>query len=137
MQILAFGDSIAHGSHVSVGWADQLRSRLFDAFHEEDPDGYPRMYNLGIPGETTSGLIQRFEGEVRARVRAKYGSMIFLISYGTNDAATLGISSEHVISAEHYESNLREMLEKVRSMTSRIALLASPPVIEESHEWRY
>ena len=130
MQILAYGDSITHGSHVSMGWADQLRSHLFDAFYENDPDGYPRMYNLGIPGETTMGLVQRFESETKARVRAKYGSMIFLISYGTNDAATLEASSEHVISIEHYESNLREVLEKARSLTNRVALLASPPVIE-------
>ena len=130
MQILAFGDSITHGSHVSVGWADQLRSHLFDAFHENDLDGYPRMYNLGIPGETTRGLVQRFESETTARVWAKYGSMIFLISYGTNDVARLGTSSEHVISIDHYESYLRQVLKKAQSQTDRIALLASPPVIE-------
>ena len=130
MQILAFGDSITHGSHVSVGWADNLRSHLFDAFHENDPDGYPRMYNLGIPGETTNGLLQRFESETVARARAKYGSTIFLISYGTNDVATLGTSSKHVISIENYESNLREVLKRARNMTDRIALLTSPPVIE-------
>ena len=37
---------------------------------------------------------------------------------------------EYVISIERYESNLREVLENARSLTDRIALLASPPVIE-------
>jgi len=130
MQIVAFGDSITNGSHVSIGWADQLRSHLFDRFHEKDPDGYPRMYNLGIPGETTEGLIRRFDAETAARVREKYGSIIVLISYGTNDVATAGTSSEHAVSIERYEENIRQVLEKARNLTDRIALLASPPVVE-------
>ena len=61
MQILAFGDSITYGSHVSVGWADRIRSHLYDMFHEDEPDGCPHMYNLGIPGEITRSLVQMFE----------------------------------------------------------------------------
>lgn len=130
MQILAFGDSITYGSHVKIGWADQLRSFLFDRFHEADPDGYPRMYNLGIPGETTNGLLQRFEAETRARFREKYGIVVLLISCGTNDIATLGTSTEKEVSITTYEHNLRQILDVSRGISDRISLLTSPPVIE-------
>ena len=130
MQILAFGDSITFGSHVTLGWCDQLRALLYERFHGADPDGYPRMYNLGIPGETTEGLAARFDAETAARVRAKYGDTVFLFSFGTNDVARVGNLAERVVSIDRYEANLREVLEKAGSQTGRLALLASPPVIE-------
>ena len=130
MQILAFGDSITYGSHVSVGWADQLRSFFFEAFHAQDPDGYPRMYNLGIPGETTDGLAKRFEAEAAARFRSKYGSAIILLAYGSNDSARQPDSSEYMVPLERYEGNLLQALESALKLTDRIALLAAPPIIE-------
>lgn len=69
-QIFCFGDSITYGAWdvANSGWAQKLRIYL-DKKQEEDDSLYFLTYNLGIPGEATDSLVNRFLSETKARIR--------------------------------------------------------------------
>ncbi len=89
---LFFGDSITYGEYDGVfgGWVDILKRYALQKFHEGNGDELI-LFNLGIGGETTEGLLKRMPVELEARNSAD-GNLIF-ISYGANDLAKKKVSS--------------------------------------------
>ena len=133
--IYAFGDSITYGAWdiSSSGWATRLRQYL-DKRQEEDPDLYALFYNLGIPGETTEGLVTRFESETKARIRKnKVDDSIFILAYGANDAAYLPAEEKFRVSKEEFAKNLRQIIEIASSMSKKILIINLLPVVEEKN----
>ncbi|MGM5484950.1 MAG: SGNH/GDSL hydrolase family protein [Nanobdellota archaeon] len=63
--VLAFGDSITFGRGVvpSRGWTNSLKEYF------ESKDFYNVLYNLGIPGDSSTDLLKRFETEAKARIQ--------------------------------------------------------------------
>lgn len=56
---IVFGDSITYGEgDLHGGWVQYLREELINDI----------VYNLGIDGETTTGLVNRLEKEIKPRV---------------------------------------------------------------------
>jgi lysophospholipase L1-like esterase len=85
MQILAFGDSITLGFYDREGgWADRLR-RFADERNLSDPSLGYTVYNLGIPGDTSTGVLERLAAEAAARVDPGEGAVI-LVAIGANDS---------------------------------------------------
>lgn len=134
--IYAFGDSIAYGAWdvESSGWATRLR-REVDERQERDSSLYFLFYNLGIPGETTRGLVSRFENEFEARAKKDGGEeIIFLLAYGANDLAMNQPDNKFRVSEEEFTANLSSVLEKALKITSKIILLNILPFIEEKND---
>ena len=70
-QILIFGDSIIYGAwDREGGWAARLRKFLDEKTLTEE-DFYCLVYNLGISGDTTEDLLERFEFETEQRIKEK------------------------------------------------------------------
>ncbi len=128
--IYSFGDSITYGAWgiKSSGWATLLRQHL-DELQEKNPDYYALFYNLGIPGETTAGLVKRFENETRARVR-ETDKAVFIFAFGANDAAFLPLENKFRVSKEEFEKNLTSVLEKASQISEKIIIVNILPVVE-------
>lgn len=136
MVIYAFGDSITYGAWdiKQSGWATRLRQFL-DDLQEKNPNYYGLFYNLGIPGETTNGLVKRFDNETNARER-EGEEAVFIFAFGANDAAFVTTENAFRVSAEQFESNLEDVLKKARAISKKILVVNILPVVEAMNDGR-
>ncbi|WP_185289770.1 GDSL-type esterase/lipase family protein [Chryseobacterium lactis] len=122
---LFFGDSITYGEYDGVfgGWVDILKRYALQKFHEGNGDELI-LFNLGIGGETTEGLLKRMPTELSARNSAD-GNLVF-ISYGANDLATKeGIQ---VVNPESFKDNIIKAVQHARQFSKDIYLVSVLPV---------
>ena len=132
-QIFCFGDSITYGAWdvANSGWAQKLRIYL-DKKQEEDSSLYFLTYNLGICGETTDGLANRFLSEVKARIkREKLEENVFIFAYGTNDAAFIPSQNDFYVNLENFKNNLKSTIDQAKNFSNKIFILNIIPVNEE------
>ncbi|MGE8431306.1 SGNH/GDSL hydrolase family protein [Chryseobacterium joostei] len=122
---LFFGDSITYGEYDGVfgGWVDILKRYALQKFHEGNGDELI-LYNLGIGGETTEGLLKRMPTELGARNSAD-GNLVF-IGYGANDLAIKeGIQ---VVKPETFKSNIIKAVQHAKQFSKDIYLVSILPV---------
>ncbi len=126
--ILAFGDSITFGRGVvpSTGWANRLKEYF------ESKDFYNVLYNLGIPGDSSTDLLKRFEIEAESRIKYYFpdNKFVILIAIGTNDSRGLGSPDNIQINPKDYENNVCEMVDIAKNQTKEVILIGLPPVDE-------
>ena len=79
--VLLFGDSITYGVGSKVGgWANLIRPMIEQKF----TNTYYDVYNLGIPGENSKGLLKRIKYECQAR-GVGHNNTYIVIETGGND----------------------------------------------------
>lgn len=100
MKIVCLGDSFTEGFLVKKTYVDYLKDRGYE------------IVNLGVNGDTTSLIKQRFIGEK---------SDVLIIFAGTNDFY-------QNIPAEEAFENIKEILNKSKA---KINILVIPPLVEE------
>lgn len=119
--ICIFGDSIAWGASDPLGgWAGRLRSE-FDGDAQSDAV----VYNLGVCGDTSVGLTDRFTVECEARK-----PQVIVIAIGVNDSALLGENREASVALEEFGVNLYELIETAKLFTMEITLVGLTRVDE-------
>lgn len=126
MQILIFGDSIAYGRNdPEGGWVTRLR-KFIDAKMDAPDSGtyYRELYNLGIPGETTQGTLERFAVEAAARID-EGGECTIIFAIGANDSAYFVEGGRNVVPIEDFERNLRELAAKAQSYNARVVFIGT------------
>lgn len=113
--ICVFGDSVLWGWGLPfrVGWVN-----LFRNYIEEKSDFTMNLYDLGIDGETTEGILGRFDIETVAR---KPGMIIF--ATGVNDSAYRRTKDQPLIKADVFEKNLFMLIKKARSFVNEIVFV--------------
>ena len=135
-QILCFGDSITYGSldFEGSGWYGELR-RHMDGLRSANPEFYALTYNLGVPGEATDGLLERFalETEARFSLRQKEEA-VFIFQFGANDACVIPSTGKFRVEKEQYIKNLRTVVEQARNFGGAILFLNITPVIDRITE---
>ncbi|WP_431610164.1 SGNH/GDSL hydrolase family protein [Chryseobacterium sp. 'Rf worker isolate 10'] len=121
---LFFGDSITYGEYDGVfgGWVDIIKRYALQKFHEGNGDELI-LFNLGIGGETTEGLLKRIPHELDARNSAD-GNIVFL-SYGANDLAVK--DGVQIVNPEKFRNNIREAVEHARQFSNEIYLVSILP----------
>lgn len=121
---LFFGDSITYGEYDGVfgGWVDILKRYALQKFHEGNGDELI-LFNLGIGGETTEGLLKRLPHELNARNSAD-GNIVFL-SYGANDLAVK--DGAQIVDPEKFKSNIKEAIAHARQFSNEIYLVSILP----------
>jgi len=113
-QILIFGDSITYGAFDKKGgWVEGLKEKLMgkDIL----------VYNLGVSGDTTIDLLDRFENETRARYD---NDTTLILEIGIND------SYHSDITPEMFENNIQELIKKAKKYSKKIVFLGLTPVDE-------
>jgi lysophospholipase L1-like esterase len=105
MQVFAFGHSITQGFWDSEsGWVLRLR-KFLDQKSLENPDEYYfEVYNLGVSGNDSRQLLERFSQELEARLWDEDETLI-LIQIGANDIQYLEEKEEIRIKKEEYREN--------------------------------
>lgn len=137
MRILIFGDSITYGAWDSHGgWADRIKEKIHQSAIDvnADPTKTFQLYNMGISGDTSTGLLSRMEQEVITRKSATR-PYVLLISIGTNDTLIDGTNGKLKTSLADYEKNIRELLSIARKYTAKIITVGLPPLPEEEIEF--
>ena len=125
MRILIFGDSITYGAwDREGGWAARLRKFLDEKTLTEE-DFYCLVYNLGISGDTTEDLLERFEFETEQRIKEKKDTAV-IFAIGGNDATFNNKDDQCQISQKEFKENIEKLIklaEKYASKTVFIGLL--------------
>lgn len=124
--VYCFGDSITRGENDDLhgGWVDRLK-RLFIAEYLKQGNGEVCVFNLGIGGETTRSLKERFLPELEARFDAGERSVV-LLAYGANDAAQAG--GAFLVPPEAYLRNLTACVRAAKKKNAAVLLLNVSPV---------
>lgn len=138
MNIFVFGDSIVHGvwDDEMGGWANRLRNFLTNKATDES---WTELYELGVNGDTSENLLNRFEFEIYHRTIPEQGD-IFLIAIGINDSAFLTeqgpVRTDHpggdnVIPKIHFKDNLQYLITLAKKYSEKIVFVGLTPVNEK------
>lgn len=118
--ICVFGDSITWGAvdNEKGGWVNRLWLYVENNLLEE-----AYIFNLGIPGDTTEGLLKRIESECFFRNPKK-----IVIAIGIND--TEYFNNNPYINKIDFQNNIEEIIEISEKFTKDIIFVGLTPVIE-------
>lgn len=125
---LFFGDSITYGEYDGVfgGWVDILKRYALQKFHEGNGDELI-LFNLGIGGETTEGLLKRMPVELAARNSAD-GNLVF-ISYGANDLAIK--DGAYSVEPDKFKENIKIAVQHAKQFSKDIYLISILPIAQK------
>lgn len=136
MTILCFGDSITYGNwDPKGGWVGRLReyfdSKSLGSYSGEDlySTYYTLTYNLGIPGETSAGLLERFESELAMRHNPDELNIV-LIAIGINDSRFYKSENLPETDIEEFRQNIWDLEGLAKKYTSDVAFIGLSPVDE-------
>ncbi|WP_415327774.1 SGNH/GDSL hydrolase family protein [Chryseobacterium sp. MMS23-Vi53] len=121
---LFFGDSITYGEYDGVfgGWVDILKRYALQKYNEGSNELI--LFNLGIGGETTEGLIKRIPHEMAARNAAE-GNIVF-IGYGANDLAIK--HDVPMVNPENFKANILTAIKEAKKYSDDIYLVSILPI---------
>ncbi|MGM0629401.1 MAG: SGNH/GDSL hydrolase family protein [Patescibacteria group bacterium] len=123
--VCIFGDSIVWGAFdpEGGGWATRLRNAYEAQGLPVDKD--TDVYNLGVSGDNTEDLLERFDVEAAAR---EPSTIMFAI--GINDSHLVISKDENRVPILQFEKNINTLLNKAKEITSKIAFIGLTPVDE-------
>ena len=115
--ITVFGDSITYGAwdKENGGWVNRLRMML-----ENNTDNFYHIFNLGIPGETTTGVNAQFNYEYGYRFHPGFNN-ILVFAIGINDSL-VGFG-QNSVPIETFKSNITSLIEKSKKYTNNIVFV--------------
>lgn len=124
IDIFVFGDSITYGEgdNEKCGWVNRFRLNL-ENNHTEDFN----VFNLGISGDITEGVKNRFDSEFNTRKKEE-NEVIIIFSIGIND--TQDINGKDRITIEQFEDNIVSLINKAKKYSNHIAFIGLSKVDE-------
>jgi lysophospholipase L1-like esterase len=125
VQIFAFGHSITYGYwDTEGGWVQRLRKYLDErALEEQDEELVSEVYNLGVPGEDSGGLLERIEEEFEVR-EWEEAEQIILFQIGANDTQFLKEQQEIRVTEESYRRNMKELLDTAKGLADEVLVVS-------------
>ena len=128
-QILIFGDSIAYGAwDKESGWVQRLR-KFLDEKNLTDSDFYCRVYNLGISGNSSKNLLERFEFETKQRLKESEETII-VFAIGINDSCFVHSENSHRVPINKFKENIQKLTDLAKKFSSKIIFVGLTPVDE-------
>ena len=135
-RILVFGDSIVFGNwDEQGGWANRLKS-FYMKESLNNSDYYYMVYNIGVSGDTSREILERFEYEIKHRLweREETGEkeeIIIILSTGKNDAAFIKSRNSLNISINDFETNIKQLLVIAKKHSVKVVFVG-PALVDES-----
>ncbi len=127
-QILVFGDSITCGYwDPEGGWVQRLRKEIDTKSLASNVNQYIEVYNLGVDGDNSTWLLDRFENEIKQRVSEKEGVLI-LVEIGSNDCEWISKKKETVTSKEQFEDNIKKLAEIGQKYGEKVVFVGFTPI---------
>jgi len=135
-QVFAFGHSTTHGFWDSEGgWVQRLRKTLDKKTLSDSEKYYFELYNLGVPGNDSGQLLERFETEIETRLWEDDDTVI-LIQIGSNDIQYFNEEYRLRTSKDDFKQNILSLISKAREYTEKIIFVGEPIItIEGSIPW--
>ncbi len=128
--ILIFGDSITQGFwDIEGGWVSRLRKFLDEKFLQPDHPFYFSIFNLGIAGDTSQGLVKRFAVELKPRLDEEE-EIILIFAIGINDSYYINPENRFNVELENFKQNLITLLEQAKKYSKKIIFLGLTPIDE-------
>ncbi len=120
--ICVLGDSIVYGAwdEEKHGYVNRLREDLKENKQVEN------VYALGIPGETTAGLLKRLDSELTPRTPDT-----IIIGIGINDTIYIKTKQRETISVNEFINNINKIVDIAMTYTNNILIVGLTRVIEE------
>lgn len=114
-----WGDSITYGScdEEALGWVGRLRKSIAPA------EDHYNIYNFGVCGDTTEGLLKRFEIECDS-----IGPDKIIFAIGINDSKYRGGTQEFVVPLEQFDANLKGIVSLAKTKVDEVVLVGPTSV---------
>lgn len=123
MQVFGFGHSITQGFwDAEGGYIARLRKFLDKKSLESPDEYYYETYNLGVSGNDSDQLKQRFSNELEARLWDEDKTLI-LIQIGANDIQYLQEKDKIRVDKQEYRENLESLIKEAREYTEKVVLV--------------
>lgn len=134
MRIFVFGDSIAHGFYDSSGgWVGRIASTLhqksLDSIVQGDGSSYFEIFNLGISGDSTQGVLSRIKTEVEAR-RLYEQEEIIILAIGINDSI-LNADNTALMDVYKFQTTYEKLMNEALKLSPHVYCLGLTAVDEE------
>lgn len=121
MRVLVFGASVTYGQGgIGGSWVEKIR-----VAYDAQPKKNITVVNLGIPGNTSQDVLDRFDNETAAR--NNFGEIGFVFLVGANDSKMR--DGKEVTTPNQYLENLETLIEKARSYSERILFVELTPCV--------
>lgn len=131
-QFFVFGDSITYGAiDREGGWTNRLRRYLDARMLDSKGKEFFMLYNLGISGDNTNGLLARFEPELKARLDESE-EVIVIFAIGINDSQYINEKENHRVSPADFEMNLKELFQQAKSNGASKVIFVGLTEVDES-----
>lgn len=128
-KIIVFGASITYGAwDKEGGWADRLK-RYFHKLTLSESGNYYVLYNVGVSGNRTGDLLDRFESDTKIRIHED-NEVLLVFSVGTNDSAFVHRRNNTWTSPEEYGENLNKLFEAAKGFSQKMIFVGLLPVDE-------
>ncbi|HSW97112.1 MAG TPA: GDSL-type esterase/lipase family protein [Candidatus Saccharimonadales bacterium] len=128
--ILIFGDSIAYGCwDEKGGWAQRLKHTVDQKNIVAGFTNDHFVYPLGIPGDTTHTLLQRFKQETDARF-VPHEASLFIFAIGINDSLFNNKTNSCIIPLWKFKNNLQTLIHAAKRYTKQSVFIGLTPVDE-------
>jgi len=129
-RVLVFGDSISYGAwDKKGGWVQLLKGFLFEK-SLANPNFDYKVYNLGISGDTTEDLLERFELETKQRVKREKEEPIIIFAIGLNDSYFIQSRNSIAVLSEKFKKNIKKLINLAQQFSSKIIFVGLTPVEE-------
>lgn len=131
MRILAFGDSVTLGmwDYESGGWVNRI-ARALGATSRKNPEDDPTtIYNLGVSGNSSREILERFENEVKYRLREEQ-EIVIIIATGINDSWFINKEKRTNVSETDFRANLQKLADIAKKYSTKIFFVGINPVDE-------
>lgn len=117
-----WGDSITWGcsDYEKGGWVNRLWLFLENEFEEDIS-----AFNMGIPGDATDDIIDRFEIEYNARKPE-----IIIFAVGINDSVYIENKKKPRVSIQKFENNIQLLINLAKKYTNKIGFIGLTKVDE-------
>lgn len=119
--ICIFGDSIVWGAFdmEKGGWANRLKIFLGKEFKDV------AVYNLGVSGDITDDISERFQSESRV-----CEANVVMFAIGINDSQYIKSKNNPRTPLEKFKNNLKDLIAKSRVFTSKIVFIGLTDIDE-------
>lgn len=118
-RIFVFGGSSVYGCWDSAGgWVQRLRTQL-------EKNSLIEVFNLGIYGDSTKNVRDRFILEVQHRLRLSTpeDKIILIFQVGTNDTQFLADKGKRRTEKDLFTHNIQDIINKAQTITNQIVFL--------------
>lgn len=116
MNILFFGDSITWGAwDKEGGWVSRIKKFVDEKIIASNFGYYHDIYNLGISGDKTTELLERFDSEAKNRIDDE-SETVFVFAKGNRTPI------------DQFETNLKNLIDKAKKYSNKIVFVGLFPV---------